>query len=225
MKKVIFLFAALVFVVPSLLAEEVKPEAKKEIKTKFSTVAVGDTRDKLYKAFPESERLYIPHKILDEEWVVFRNINSDNPHDAITFYLKNGIIESWKESFNPAPKNEGSPYEFHKDEKMDKWFFPAGESKWDGSKLTAIEWNMLTDSQKVMFLTEYANELKKELGRDISIDIAKYMVAMDYYADTCPTSCFTKPATNVVRELLGQEGQIKKEGSDVGGSQGAAPPS
>jgi hypothetical protein len=208
MKKITLLVAALLFLVTPLLAAEPETGAEKEIKTKFGAIKVNSTRDDMYVAFPESERLHIPHKILDEEWVVFRNINSDNPHDVITFYLKNGRVRDWKENYNPTPKNEGSPYEFHEGEKIEKWFFPAGEAKWNGDRLTMIEWNVLTESQKVMFLTEYQNELKKEYGPNISIDMAKFILAMNYYADTCPSNCFAKPATDIVKELLVRDGQI-----------------
>ena len=221
MKKIMLLVAALLFLITPLLAAEQAPGADKEVKTKFGVVKVNSTRDDLYKAFPESERLYIPHKILDEEWVVFRNINSDNPHNASTFYLKNGRIEDWKENYNPSPKNEGSPFEIHEGEKIDRWFFPAGEAKWNGAKLTMIEWNMLTDTQKLMFLTECQNELKKEYGPGISIDMGKYIIAMDYYASTCPSSCFAVPVTNIVKEFLVSDGQIPPKNAEP---PAAAPP-
>ena len=208
MKKIMLLVVALLFLAAPLLTAESAPVADKEVKTKFGVVKVNSTRDDMYRAFPESERLYIPHKILDEEWVVFRNINSDNKHDVITFYLKNGRIEDWKENYNPSPKNEGSVYEVREGDKINKWFFPAGAAKWDGSKLTMIEWNILTDTQKVMFLTECQNELKKEYGPGISIDMGKYIIAMDYYASTCPSNCFAVPVTNIVKEFLTSEGQI-----------------
>lgn len=208
MKKITLLVIALLFLTVPLLAAETAPATEKEVKTKFGLVKVNSTRDDMYKAFPESERLYIPHKVLDEEWVVFRNINSDNKNDVITFYLKNGRIEDWKENYNPSPKNEGSVYEVPKDEKIDKWFFPTEGAKWNGAKITMIEWNILTETQKVMFLMEYQNELKKEYGPGISIDTSKYIIAMDYYASTCPSNCFAVPVTNIVKEFLTSEGQI-----------------
>ena len=182
-----------------------------EIVTKLGTVKVGMPKDMLYKIFQNQDRIF-SHKILGGEWIVFRNWTSANPKtDVITFYLSDGLVTGWKDAFVPSPKNEGSVYEYKSSDSIREWFFPAGKSRWNGTDMSVQEWNMLTDTQKVLFLAEYMKEVEKEEGAHISIDTSKYLLAINYYADTCSTAYISKKITDVIRSLLVSEGKIEGE--------------
>ncbi|GEM_PF-2436536 len=187
---------------------DVSKDSQDEIVTSLGTLRIGTSKEDLYKVFQEKDRIAIPHKLLNEEWVIFYDITTPDPNDTITFYLKSAQVVGWKRGYNPSPKNEGSPYEYNKDEKLDKWFFPKGESRWDGTMLTAIEWNMLLDAQKVVFLKEYDKELARETGVDPDIDINKYILALNHYSDTCSDTCFMVKVTNIIKELLESEREL-----------------
>lgn len=182
-----------------------------EIVTKLGTVKVGMPKDKLYGIFQNQDRIF-SHKILGGEWIVFRNWTSANPKtDVITFYLSDGLVAGWKNAFVPSPTNEGSIYEYKPDAKIENWFFPQGKSRWNGADMSMQEWNMLTDTQKIMFLAEYMKEVNGEKNAHISIDTTKYLLAINYYADTCSTAYISKKITDVIRSLLVSEGKIEGE--------------
>ena len=214
----IMLLSLLLLTVPILAdTPETKPAASlpfmrgpdEEIVTKLGTVKAGMTKDALYKIFQNQDRVF-SHKILGGEWIVFRNWTSANPKtDVITFYLSDGLVTGWKDSFVPAPTNKGSIYEYKPDENIKEYFFPSGKSRWDGADMSMQEWNMLTDTQKVVFLAEYMKEVDKEKLTHISIDTSKYLLAINYYADTCSTAYISKKITDVIRSLLVSEGKIE----------------
>ena len=165
----------------------------------------------LYKIFQNQDRIF-SHKIPGGEWIVFRNWTSANPKtDVITFYLADGLVAGWKDAFIPAPTNKGSIYEYKAGDSIKEWFFPSGKSRWDGVDMSMQEWNMLTDTQKVIFLSEYMKEVDREKLAHISIDTSKYLLAINYYADTCSTAYISKKITDVIRSLLVSEGKIEGE--------------
>ena len=208
MKKI--LFALVVFssmAVSSLLAEEVAIQKEDKIETSRGTVYVGMSEDKLGAVFQANNRLLVPHNLLHEGWLVFTYWPSGRPNDVITFYLKNGKVTGWERRYNPTPVNEGSAYQYNSDEKIDKWFFPAPSSRWDGASLSLLNWNELKKSQKVMFITEYIGGLNKQFDKNISVDVDKYIIGMDYYADHCSTNCERIMATLAVNDLLISDGK------------------
>lgn len=186
-----------------------KPD--EEIITSRGSVKAGMPKDKLYGIFQRQDKIF-SHRILGGEWIVFRDWASASPKtDVITFYLVDGLVTGWKHAFAPSPTNEGSIYEYKKGEQIGQWFFPEGKSRWDGADMSMQEWNMLTDSQKVMFLTEYIKDLESKEGEHIAIDTAKYILALNYYADTCSTAYISQKITDVTKNLLASEGKIKSE--------------
>lgn len=222
MRKFIVFLALLVFIGPVMAAEnqtksvpanepvmEDGPNA--EFVTSLGTIKPGMSKDELYKVFQKQDRLFA-HKVMDDQWIVFRDWTSDKPKtDVVTFYLKDSVVTGWKKAFVPSAMNKDSIYEYDQKEKIDKWFFPSGKARWDGENMTIVEWNMLTDTQKIMFLTEYAAELGQAEPEPISIDTAKYVSALNHFADTCSTSRISDKITDVTRVLLASEDKIKEE--------------
>lgn len=194
----------------TLLAEE--PSAKKEdmIVTRLGTVYVGMPEDKLYTIFQKKDQVLIPHRILSKEWIVFHDWPRKS-NDVITFYLKDGKVTGWERRYNPAPANKGSIYEYSHRENIYKWFFPAGRARWDGSKLNLLDWNKLKKVQKVMFILEYISEINKQFGTHVSVNVEKYIIGMDHYADNCPEACKRIPAGDAINEMLISDGKAKPE--------------
>ena len=149
------------------------------------------------------------------EWIVFRNWSSANPKtDVITFYLSDGLITGWKNAFVPSPTNEGSIYEYKPSENIKEWFFPDGKSRWDGTNMSVQEWNMLTDTQKVMFFTECTKELAKESGSHAALDTSKYILALNHYADTCSTTNISITIADEIKKLIEANEAKPGSGSD-----------
>ena len=63
------------------------------------------------------------------------------------------------------------------------------------------KWNMLTDTQKVMFFTEYTKELDKESGSHAALDTSKYILALNHYADTCSTTNISITIADEIKNL------------------------
>lgn len=110
--------------------------------------------------------------------------------------------------FNPFPNNTGSPYEYSDEDIPDICFFPKEEARWDGSKITAKEWKMFTDFQKVMFIGEYIEQLENESNTTIEIDGWRYLIALNGFAGACEDECLNEPMTRVIKELLVEQGKI-----------------
>lgn len=222
MNIIIFLLALLFITTPSL-GQELHYEAKGEVSLEFGaeeekeelatdsgTVYKGMPKGALYKIFQKHDREF-KHKILAYEWIVFKNWTTEEPNDLITFYLKDGHVMGWKKEFDPTPKHKGSFYEYDEGERIDNWFFPKEKARWDGRALNMLEWHMLTNSQKTKFIVEYADLMEKEYNTDINIDIEKYVIAMNHIADTCSEQGLDIVGTNVVKDLLIDDGQISAE--------------
>jgi len=184
-------------------------EHKKDIITKLGTVHIGMTEAELYQIFQENDRILIPKRMLDKEWHVFRDWTSKNPNDVITFYLKNGRVIWWEKQYNPSPANKGSAYEYKPGEKIDKWFFPPSKARWDGSKLKLLDWHKLVRAQKVTFILEYIKQVNETFGSNISVDVDRYILGIDYDADIAIRSWDNVLVAEAVNELLISEGKAK----------------
>lgn len=180
-----------------------------KIVTKLGTVYVGMPKDELSTIYQDKDRILIPHSTLNKEWIVFHDWTTKKPNAVITFYLKDDKITGWEKRFNSAPANKGSIYEYKTGAKIYEWFFPAGKARWDGSKLNLLDWNKLKKNQKVMFILEYISEINKKFGSHISVNVEKYIIGMDYYADSCPEDCRRIPAGDAINEMLISEGKAK----------------
>ena len=125
-----------------------------------------------------------------------------------------------QEKLELFPKNKGTIYEYTRDNIPGICFFPADKARWDGSKVTAKEWHMLTDFQKIMFISEYIQEKKQNECKAIIKDkgwndlIVLYKIASDL------SVLFNKAATELENlhsdapmtmpmDALFQQGKIK----------------
>ena len=179
--------------------------------TDKGVVTIGTPKGTLYEIFPDYHEI-MEHRMLGDEWVVFRNWTTEDPEDVITFYLKDGYVTGWKEAFNPTPQNKGSIYEYSEDDEITVWFFPAETARWDGEKMNVLDWHMLTDFQKIMFMTEYVEKLSAEYEKPINLDLNKYVLAMNHYVDLCPTECLYITLASIVKKMARSEGKLEEEG-------------
>jgi len=129
----------------------------------------------------------------------------------ISFLLFSNLAFAEQEAFDPFPQNRGTVYEYSDEEldEIDVCFFPIDKSRWDGSKITAKEWQMLTDFQKTMFICEYVEQLEKEYNTTIEINGWDYLIALNGFAANCEDECLKEPMTRVIRELLIKQGVLK----------------
>ena len=207
MKRLRVIFAILFIIITAQGMANTDKDDK--IVTKMGTVYVGMPKDELYKIFQVKDQLIIPHKILDKGWIVFRDWTTKKPNAVITFYLKDDKVMGWEKRFNPAPANKGSIYEYKRNEKIYKWFFPADKARWDGSKLNLLDWNKLKKNQKVMFILEYVSEINRQFGTHVSVDVEKYIIGIDYYSDNCPELCKGVPSGDAINDMLISEGKAR----------------
>ncbi len=211
MRKIIVGLFLLIFTVAATAFAAESSNESKELVTPRGNVSVGMSEEKLYNIFQEQDRILIPHSILGNEWHVFRDFRSKNPNDTITFYINDGKVTGWKMGYAPSPGNKGSRYEYNNNEHIDVWFFPGEKAKWDGSKVNLLDWNKLTKAQKVLFITEYIRQFNKLNDTGISVDIDRYILAMDYLNDNCPEACKSIPAGDAIDNLLISDGKAKEE--------------
>ena len=113
-------------------------------------------------------------------------------------------------AYAPAAMNKGSKYEYSGNEHIDAWFFPSDKAKWDGSKLNLLEWNNLTKSQKVMFITEYLKQFNAQYHTKITVDMDRYIIGMDYFNDNCPQACINISAGDAINNLLISDGKARE---------------
>ena len=181
-----------------------------ELVTPRGNIHVGMPQEKLYDIFQEQDRILIPHAILDKEWHVFRDFTSKNPNDTVTFYIDAGKVTGWKLGYASAPENIGSKYEYNNNERIDVWFFPKEKARWDGAKVSLLDWNKLTRAQKVTFIVEYIKQMNSQYKSNIVVDIDKYILGMDYFNDNCPQACINIAAGDAINNLLISDGKAKE---------------
>lgn len=190
-------------------------DKSKNILTPHGTVYAGMPVDKLYDIYQEKDRILIPHSILGNEWHVFRDVFSNNSNNTIIFYVQDGRVIGWSKQYASEPFNKGSPYEYRHNEYIKTWFFPKKEARWDGTTVSILDWHKLTRGQKIMFIIEYVKEVNKKFKSDVSVNVDKYILGMDYYADVSTKENKNVPAAYAINNLLINEGQAKEEPSQV----------
>jgi hypothetical protein len=182
-----------------------------ELVTPRGNIRIGMPEDRLYEIFREQDRILIPSAILGKEWHVFRDFTSKNRNDTVSISIDAGEVTGWKRGYASSPENKGSKYEYNHDENIDVWFFPADKARWDGSKVNLLDWNKLTRAQKVTFIIEYIKEINRLYKTDITVDIDKYILGMDYFNDNCPASCRSIAAGDAINNLLISDGKAKED--------------
>jgi hypothetical protein len=180
-----------------------------ELVTPRGTIYVGMSKENVEDILQEWNRKFAPNSVLNKGWLIYRDITSNNPNDTITIYTTSGKVTGWDRSYVPSPENKGSKYEYKEGEYIYVWFFPKEKARWDGGELDILDWNKLLRLQKVMFLTEYVKQLNEEHGTSISIDINKYILAMDFYASNFPEAGKGVAATSGVNSLLISDGKAR----------------
>jgi hypothetical protein len=84
-----------------------------------------------------------------------------------------------QEQFDPFPKNRGTVYEYKDDDVPAICFFPEDKARWDGSRLTAQDWPLLTDYQKAKFILEYMDKYHS----GVEINEWDYLVVLNALTD------------------------------------------
>lgn len=225
MNKLIILLVLLFFAAPAFSEEPASASAGAtgasalqevggELVTPRGNVRVGMKEENLYNIFQEQDRILIPQIILSKESHVFRDFTSKNRNDTVTFYINAGEVTGWKRGYASSPENKGSEYEYNNDERVDIWFFPKEKAKWDGSRVSLLDWHKLSRGQKVMFILEYIKQVNKEYNTNISVEVDKYILGMDYFNDNCPASCSAISASDAVNNLLISDGKAKEAPAD-----------
>jgi len=181
-----------------------------ELVTPRGNIRVGMKEENLYGIFQEQDRILIPQIILNKESHVFRDFTSKNRNDTVTFYINAGEVAGWKRGYASSPENKGSKYEYNNDERIDIWFFPKEKARWDGSRVNLLDWHKLSKAQKVTFILEYVKQINGEYNTNISVDVDKYILGMDYFNDNCPASCSSISASDAVNNLLISDGKAKE---------------
>jgi len=104
----------------------------------------------------------------------------------------------------------GGIYKYDKNNPPEVWFFPADKARWDGAKITAKDWHMLSNFQKVVFINEYIEYFGQRFYITIKgIDAYSYSISLDNFADECKGGCLKKPMTGFIEELLAQDGILE----------------
>ena len=94
------LIILLLLITTPALAEE-PTQTQKELITQLGVVYVGMSKEDLYKVFtPLQQKDYL--KKGNEEWITFSDWQTEEPGDLITFHLKDGQVEGWKEGGIPS---------------------------------------------------------------------------------------------------------------------------
>jgi hypothetical protein len=184
-------------------------EKSAELVTPRGTIYVGMQKETMEDIFQEWNRKFVPNYVLNKGWLIYRDITSNNPNDTITIYTTSGKVTGWDRSYVPSPENKGSKYEYKEGERVDEWFFPKERSRWNGYELNILDWNKLVRLQKVMFIIEYVKQLNEEYGTNISVDVNKYILAMDFYASNFPEAGKGIAAISGVNSLLISDGKAK----------------
>ena len=185
-------------------------EINGELVTPRGNIHVGTSEEKLYEIFQEQDRAFIPQVMLNKECHIFKDWTSNNRNDTITFFVNAGKVVNWQRGYVAACQNKGSKYEYGNSEQVKAWFFPKDKAMWDGSKLSILDWNKLVQVQKIMFITEYINQFNQQYHTNISVNIDKYILGMNYFCDNCPESCRNITAGAAVDNLLISDGKAKE---------------
>lgn len=149
----------------------------------------GMMKDELFEAYKGKCQLLCFQKILDKERIILRDTSLKSSNNIITFELSNGRVTKWEEKYCPYGLNN---------------------NKDASNEIKLIDWHTLGRKQQMSFLLEYLDEINNRFGTNITIDIDRYISAMDYYANCCNINSTSIPATEAVNTLLINDGKAKK---------------
>ena len=117
-----------------------------------------------------------------------------------------GYAARAEEEFDPFPQNRGSIYQYSDNDIPDVCFFPVSKARWNGPMITTIEWRMLTDYQKTMFISEYVEELEKKNNEYIDLEGGwEFLIAVNtfvYEYDNSSPVLMTKVLDNLLKEYV-----------------------
>ena len=116
-----------------------------------------------------------------------------------------------EEAIEPLLTNQGTIYEYDRNNIPDVCFFPVEEAKWNGYEVTISNWGELTDFQKSIFISEGLDELvAKGQIEEQEINGWDVLIAMNHMASAVGGDV---PMVKVLKDLLQQEqdSEIKKE--------------
>ena len=119
---------------------------------------------------------------------------------SLIFILITSLSLAEEASFDPFPKNRNSIYEYDNKNIPEICFFPVDKARWDGSKITAGEWPLLTDFQKTMFISEYM----AVYHQNIRFNGWDYLVILNSYVTQCKNDILDIPMTQVIEMILKQ---------------------
>lgn len=171
----------------------------------------GMPKDELFRLFKSRCQLLGSQKILNREWVAFRDPIIKSSNNVTTFELQDGKVMKCTAGYVTDPANQNSEYEYNVHQKMDRWFFPTERAWWNGEKVQLLDWHKLRRNQQIVFIIEYVDEINKKFNSNIRVDIDKYLLAIDYYADNCDKNCVGIPLSEAVNTLIINEGKAKEE--------------
>lgn len=188
-------------------------ETSGKLTTPRGNIYVGMDAGKLYDVFQSKDLILTPEAVLNKECHVFRDWTSNNPNDTITFFVNSGKVTGWYKGYVAACQNKGSKYEYEYGNKtpISVWFFPKNKAKWDGAEVNLLDWNKLTQAQKIMFITEYIKQLNLQYNTSVDIDVDKYIIGMNYYSSNCPKECENISASGAINNLLVSDGKATKK--------------
>ena len=186
-------------------------EVNGELVTPRGNIHVGTSKDKLYDIFHEQDRILVPQAALGKECHVFRDWTSKNPNDTVTFFVNADKVTGWHIGYVASCQNKDSKYEYDNNSPVGVWFFPKDKARWDGTKVGILDWNKFTQAQKVMFIKEYVEQMNLKYKTNITVNIDKYILGMNYFCDNCIEYCKKIPAGDAVNNLLISDGKAKEK--------------
>jgi hypothetical protein len=101
-------------------------------------------------------------------------------------------------TFDPFPQNRNSIYEYDNEHIPEICFFPVDKAQWDGLKIAAREWPLLTDFQKTMFISEYM----AIYHANIQFNGWDYLVILNNYVTQAKDDISDVPITQVIEMIL-----------------------
>jgi len=150
----------------------------------------GMMKDELFEAYKGRYQLLCFQKIIDKERIILRDTSLRSIDNIITFELKNGRVTKWDTGYNP----DG-----------------PGNSKDTSNKIKLTDWHKLRRNQQISFLLKYLVEINKKFGTHITIDVDRYILAMDHYANLCNINSMAIPAAEAINTILIGEGKAREQ--------------
>lgn len=130
-------------------------------------------------------------------------------YGLVILLLSCSAIYAEQAGFDPFPQNRGTIYEYG-DDVPDICFFPIDKARWNGYEVSVAKWPLLTDFQKMMFISEGAEEIERSEGVKVDIkDGWKLLIAINGGIAAMPKDS-SVPVLRFLRDLLKMDGSIKE---------------